>query len=148
MQARRQRLVDDLKLDAAQSARVDEIFAEQRNRFAELQGMNEADRRQRGERMRAEVRQKINAILNAEQQKRYAEVVASETGRAGAGGAGRVYTLVDGKPTEVSIRTGLSDGNATEVVSGPLKEGDEVIVGTQLPAAGAPKGGTAPRLPF
>jgi HlyD family secretion protein len=98
--------------------------------------------------MRAEVRQKINAILNAEQQKRYAEVVASETGRAGAGGAGRVYTLVDGKPTEVSIRTGLSDGNATEVVSGPLKEGDEVIVGTQLPAAGAPKGGTAPRLPF
>jgi HlyD family secretion protein len=148
MQARRQRLVDDLKLDAAQSARVDEIFAEQRNRFAELQGMNEADRRQRGERMRAEVRQKINAILNAEQQKRYAEVVASETGRAGAGGAGSVYTLVDGKPTEVSIRTGLSDGNATEVVSGPLKEGDEVIVGTQLPAAGAPKGGTAPRLPF
>jgi len=148
-QARRQRLVDELKLDAAQSARVDEIFAEQRNRFAELQGMNEADRRQRGERMRAEVRQKITAILNAEQQKRYADIVASETGRAGGGGgAGRVYTLVDGKPTEVAIRIGLSDGNATEVVSGPLKEGDEVIVGTQLPAAGAPKGGTAPRLPF
>jgi len=148
VQARRQRLVDDLKLDAAQAARVDEIFAEQRNRMAELQGMNDADRRQRGDRMRAEVRQKINAILNAEQQKRYAEVVASETGRAGGGGAGRVYTLVDGKPTEVAIRTGLTDGNATEVVSGPLTEGQEVIVGTQLPASGAPKGGTAPRLPF
>jgi len=147
-QARRNRLVEDLKLDAAQTARVDEIFAEQRNRFAELQGMNDADRRQRGERMRAEVRQKINAILNAEQQKRYAEVVASETGRVGGGGAGRVYTLVDGKPTEVAIRTGLTDGNATEVVSGPLTEGQEVIVGTQLPASGAPKGGTAPRLPF
>jgi len=147
-QARRQRLVDDLKLDAAQSARVDEIFAEQRGRFAELQGMNDADRRQRSERMRAEVRQKINAILTPDQQKRYAEIVASETGRPTGGGAGRVYTLVDGKPTEVAIRTGLSDGNATEVVSGPLKEGDEVVVGTQLPAAGAPKGGTAPRLPF
>jgi len=116
--------------------------------MAELQGMNDADRRQRGDRMRAEVRQKINAILNAEQQKRYAEIVAAETGRAGGGGAGRVYTLVEGKPTEVAIRTGLSDGNATEVVSGPLKEGDEVVVGTQLPAAGTPKSGTAPRLPF
>jgi hypothetical protein len=42
----------------------------------------------------------------------------------------------------------LSDGNATEVVSGPLAEGQEVIVGTQLPAAGTPKAGTAPRLPF
>jgi HlyD family secretion protein len=148
MQARRQRLVDDLKLDAAQAARLDEIFAEQRSRFAELQGQNEADRRQRGERMRAEVRQKINAILNAEQQKRYTEIVASETGRPSGGGTGRVYTLVDGVPKEVSIRTGLTDGNATEVVSGALAEGDQVIVGTQLPAGGAPKGGTAPRLPF
>ncbi|MEO8485087.1 MAG: efflux RND transporter periplasmic adaptor subunit [Betaproteobacteria bacterium] len=146
-QARRQRLVDDLKLDAAQSARVDEIFAEQRTRFAELRDLNDADRRQRGERMRAEVRQKINAILNADQQKRYAEVVASETGRSTAG-SGRVYTLVDGKPAEVAMRTGLTDGNATEVVSGPLKEGDEVIVGTQIPNASAPKAGASPRLPF
>ena len=148
MQARRQRLVDELKLDAAQAARLDEIFAEQRSRFAELRDLNDADRRQRGERMRAEVRQKINAILNADQQKRYAEIVASETGRPSGGGAGRVYTLADGRPKEAAIRTGLTDGNATEVVSGPLAEGEQVIVGTQLPAAGAPKGGTAPRLPF
>jgi hypothetical protein len=98
--------------------------------------------------MRAEVRQKINAILNAEQQKRYARSSRARPGAPAGGGAGRVYTLVDGKPTEVAIRTGLTDGNATEVVSGPLTEGQEVIVGTQLPASGAPKGGTAPRLPF
>jgi HlyD family secretion protein len=146
-QARRQRLVDDLKLDAAQTARVDEIFAEQRNRFAELRDLNDADRRQRGERMRADVRQKINAILNAEQQKRYAEIVASETGRTTAG-SGRVYTLVDVKPTEVAIRTGLTDGNATEVVSGALAEGQEVIVGTQLTNAPAPKASSSPRMPF
>jgi HlyD family secretion protein len=147
-QARRQRLVAELKLDAAQAARVDEIFAEQRSRFAELRDLNDADRRQRSERMRAEARQKINAILNAEQQKRYAEIVAAETGRASASGSGRVYTAVDGAPKEVAIRTGLSDGNATEVVSGPLAEGDEVIVGTQLANAPAAKAGTGPRLPF
>ena len=146
-QARRQKLVEDLKLDAAQAARVDEIFADMRSRFAELRDLNDADRRQRSERMRAEVRQKINAILNAEQQKRYAEIVAAETGRS-TSGSGRVYTLVDDKPTEVSIRTGLTDGNATEVVSGPLNEGDEVIVGTQLANAPAAKASNAPRLPF
>ena len=146
-QARRQRLVDELKLDAAQTARVDEIFAEQRSRFAELRELPEADRRQRGERMRAEARQKINAILNADQQKRYAEIVAAETGRATTG-TGRVYTIADGQPKEVTIRTGLSDGNATEVVSGPLAEGEEVIVGTQLPAAAAPRASAGPRLPF
>ena len=146
-QARRQRLVDELKLDAAQTARVDEIFAEQRSRFAELRELPEADRRQRGERMRAEARQKINAILNADQQKRYAEIVAAETGRATTG-TGRVHTIADGQPKEVTIRTGLSDGNATEVVSGPLAEGEEVIVGTQLPAAAAPRASAGPRLPF
>lgn len=148
MQARRQRLVEDLKLDAAQAARVDEILAEQRTRFAELRDLPEADRRPRAERMRAESRQKINAILNAEQQRRYAEIVAAETGRATPTGAGRVYTLVDGKPKEVAIRTGLTDGNATELVSGPLAEGDEVVVGTQLASAPAAKAGAAPRLPF
>ncbi len=145
--ARRQKLVDDLKLDAAQAARVDEITAESRSRFAELRDLNDADRRQRGERLRAEVRQKISSILNADQQKRYAEIVAAETGRA-TSGSGRVYRLVDGKPAEVVLRTGLTDGNATEVVSGPLAEGDEVIVGTQLPNAPAAKASSAPRMPF
>ncbi len=147
-QARRQRLVAELKLDAAQAARVDEILAEQRSRFAELRDLNDADRRQRSERMRAEARQKINAILNVEQQKRYAEIVAAETGRPSGSGSGRVYTVVDGAPKEVAIRTGLTDGNATEVVSGPIAEGEEVIVGTQLANAAAAKAGTGPRLPF
>ncbi|CAG0989407.1 Macrolide export protein MacA [Burkholderiales bacterium] len=146
-QARRQRLVDELKLDAAQSARVDEIFAEQRNRMAELRDLTDADRRQRSERMRGEARQKINAILDAEQKKRYAEIVAAETGRASAG-TGRVHKVVGGRPVEVPIRTGLTDGNATEVVSGALAEGDGVIVGTQIANAAAPKAGSGPRLPF
>jgi HlyD family secretion protein len=149
-QAQRQRLVEELKLDGAQAARLDEIFGEMRTRMAELRDMPEADRRTRGERMRAEVRQKINAMLNAEQQLRYAELVASDTGRGGgASGAGRVFVPAAAGPQEVRLRTGLSDGNATEVVSGALNAGDEVIVGTAQPATqSAPRGGSAPRLPF
>jgi HlyD family secretion protein len=147
-QARRQRLVEELKLDAAQQARLDEIFAELRKRMMELRDLPEADRRQRGERARVDLRQKINAILGPEQQKKYAEIVAAETGRGSAGGSGRVYLLRDGKPVEVRVRTGLTDGNATEVSGGDLAEGNEVIVGTVAIAAASRPSASGPRLPF
>ena len=146
--ARRARLVADLKLDASQQARLDEIFAESRGKFAELREVPEADRRTRGERLRAEVRQKINAMLNADQQKLYAEIVAGETGRV-VSGSGRVYVPgADGKPAEVRLRLGLTDGNSTEVVSGDVKEGTDVIVGTVAAGAAKSPSGSAPRLPF
>ena len=54
---------------------------------------------------------------------------ASRGGGAAAGG--KVWVLDnDGKPKAVSIRLGLSDGTLTEVVSGELTEGSEVVVGT------------------
>jgi HlyD family secretion protein len=148
-QARRQRLVDELKLDAAQQARLDEIYAELRSRMAELRDVPEADRRARGERLRGEVRGKINAMLNPEQQKKYAEIVAAETGR-GSATTGRAYVVgADGKPQEVRLRLGLTDGNATEVVGGDLAEAAEVIVGNLAGNAQAPRASSSgPRLPF
>src|SRR5207247_757676 len=53
----------------------------------------------------------------------------------GGGNAGRVWIVdTDGKPTAVALTLGLSDGTATEVLRGDLKEGQEVITG--LAAAG------------
>jgi HlyD family secretion protein len=41
-----------------------------------------------------------------------------------------IYILdADKKPKAVQVRTGISDGRYTEVVEGPIKPGDEVIVG-------------------
>jgi HlyD family secretion protein len=147
-QARRQRLVEELKLDAAQQARLDEIYAELRARMAELRDVPEADRRTRGERLRGDVRQKIGAMLNPEQQKKYTEIVAAETGRGG-GSSGRVYVDDAGKPKEVALRLGLTDGNATEVVGGAVTEGMEVIVGNATPATPATRAPSgAPRFAF
>jgi HlyD family secretion protein len=148
-QARRQRLVEELQLDAAQQARLDEIYSELRARMAELRDVPEADRRTRGERFRGDVRQKIGAMLNPEQQKKYADIVAAETGR-GSATVGRVYTVgADGKPQEVRLRLGLTDGNATEMVGGDLAEGASVIVGNvDGNAQAARAGSSAPRLPF
>ena len=55
------------------------------------------------------------------------------------GGIPRVWRLVERKPVEVTIKTGISDGAATELLSDELKEGDELITGqnTEKPKAAA-----------
>jgi HlyD family secretion protein len=69
------------------------------------------------------------------------------------GGARRgqtVYVLVAGKPVAKRITSGISDGRATEVTGGELKEGDPVIIGkatskadssTRPPGMGGPGAG-------
>jgi hypothetical protein len=49
----------------------------------------------------------------------------------------------DGKPVAVSIVLGITDGSATEVQRGELKDGQEVIVGVTgaRPTAGGGAGG-------
>ncbi|MCQ3971539.1 hypothetical protein FK511_29970, partial [Klebsiella pneumoniae] len=46
-----------------------------------------------------------------------------------AEGRWTVEVLRDGKPVQVSVRTGATDGSYTEVLGGELKEGDQVITG-------------------
>jgi HlyD family secretion protein len=80
---------------------------------------------------------------------------AGEGAVAVAGGAkarvrhGRVYKLEAGSPVAVDVTLGLSDGRATEVLSG-LAEGDRVVVGdgsgrSAAPGAGGAPGGGGPR---
>lgn len=40
-----------------------------------------------------------------------------------------IYRLVDGKPEALTVRIGASDGTATEVSGGGLKEGEEIVTG-------------------
>jgi HlyD family secretion protein len=40
----------------------------------------------------------------------------------------RVWTLKDGKPCEVFVKTGLTDGSITEITEGPITQGQELIV--------------------
>ena len=44
---------------------------------------------------------------------------------------GAVYVLRSGKPQRVDLRTGISDGASTEVLSDQLHAGDPVIVGVE-----------------
>ena len=148
--ALRERLVSELKLDTTQQQQLEEIFSGMREKFMALREMPEADRARASERNRAEIREKIILILNDEQKKKYAEIVAEQAGRAPT--RGRVWiTGSDGKPQAVQVRLGLSDGTTTELIGGDLKEGQEVLIGVvgagQKGAAPttAPRG---PRMPF
>ncbi|APH72220.1 efflux RND transporter periplasmic adaptor subunit [Aquibium oceanicum] len=53
-----------------------------------------------------------------------------------ADGSRTLYVLRDGQPTATSVRTGSTDGENTEILSG-LEEGDLVVTGTGQPGARA-----------
>ena len=89
---------------------------------------SEAERRRLLERIRTEMRAQIREMLTAEQKTAYQKIAGARDAR-GAAASGRVWTLQHGEPQPVDLRLGLSDGTSTEVLSGPLKEGDEVVVG-------------------
>jgi HlyD family secretion protein len=130
----RETLVRDLALDAGQQTKLDAILDEARQALAGLRGQG-GDEKAIGaqrRRVRTEVRDKVRGILTPDQQKRFDALVASQDGGTAPGGtAARVYVPgADGKPRAVAIMVGLTDGTYSEVVSGELQAGHDVLVGT------------------
>ncbi|MBM4442599.1 MAG: hypothetical protein FJ027_19450 [Candidatus Rokubacteria bacterium] len=153
----RERLVTTYELNAEQQAKLDAIFQDVRGQFGALQGLPDAERQARIAKNREATRAKIREILTPEQRARYDADTAAMAGSGGRGGGGRgavpgrVYVQgPDGKPQAVQVMLGISDGTATEIVSGDLKDGQEIIVGVTGAAGGAgqstPRAGGGPRL--
>jgi len=147
----RERVFTELKPDESQKAKLEQIFDDIRQKMVQLRDMpTDGDRKKLGERLRSESRARVMEVLTDAQKPAYERLLA-EMGGARAGGAaaaGRVWVL-DGKrqPRAVEVRTGLTDGTSTELLPGPLKEGDEVILGVGEPPAAAKKSGPAgPRM--
>jgi HlyD family secretion protein len=149
LQQLRERLVAELKLDDAQQARAQAVFEQMRGRFMSLRELPEEARARAMATARAEMRAAVEEILRPEQKPRFAEIMAEVAGRSGQGGRGRVWVLADGKPKAIEVRTGLTDGSATEIGGPGIEEGLEVITGMQGAAAAAPAAkGAAPRMFF
>lgn len=145
----RDRLERDLALTDDQRTQLDAIFGAMREKFAALREAPEADRAKLAERNRTELRERIADILNPDQKKKYAEIIAEIAGRQSS--RGRLFVLdAGGAPRAVAVRTGLTDGAFTEVSGEGLKEGDTIIVGVQTAGAPAQKSAApaGPRLPF
>lgn len=62
-------------------------------------------------------------------------------------GSGKVYVLKNGKPEMVRVKTSITDGKFTEIISDQLKPGDKVIVGEMLPDGTSASSSNSPRPP-
>jgi hypothetical protein len=147
LRAFRERLERDLAFTESQRTQLDAIFSSMREQFAAVRDAPEAERPKLMERNRAEMRARINDILDEGQKKKYAEILVELAGRNVS--RGRVFIAgPDGKPMALDLRLGLSDGVTTEVIATlgerKLQEGDEVYVGV---VGAASKPGPAPPNP-
>src|SRR5687768_3954043 len=148
-EALRERLVKELALNAEQQTRLEGIMKETRDKMRGIDAEDKGERRKQSERLRAEQRARIAEMLTPEQRKRYDEIMAASQPGSRQVTSGRVWVPgVDGKPKGVSVRTGLTDGTHSELVSGDLPEGSQVIIGILDAGKGKsqPKGG--PRFAF
>ncbi len=151
-QQMRERLVKALDLTADQQAKIDPILDDMWQQMIALRsaGLSEQERQSKAQRVREGMRARIREILTPEQQTKYDELSGSEGGRRAT--AGRLWIFgPDGKPKAVAVRLGITDGTSTEVVSGELQEGQEVLAGALAGGAqpnrpSGPGGGGSPRL--
>jgi len=146
----RQRVFTELKPDESQKAKLEQIFDDVRQKMIQLRDLpKEGDRRKAGERLRAESRARVMEILTEAQKPVYERLLGELGGAArGATAAGRLWLpAADGPPKSVDVRTGLTDGTSTEILEGPLQEGDEIVLGVGDPSAATKKAGpSGPRM--
>jgi HlyD family secretion protein len=113
----------------------------------------EEGRRTRMRQLREQTRTQVRNVLTDEQRQKYAEVLKdTERQRTEVSTderPGRVWILNGhGAPESTALRLGISDDTFTEVVSGDLREGQEVITGiltTATRTGSAPPGFGSPR---
>jgi multidrug efflux pump subunit AcrA (membrane-fusion protein) len=87
MAAQLERLVTELQLTSEQQTKLDAISAELRPKFMAMRDMSEDERPAAREKVTAEMRQKIMAMLTAEQKPKYQQIIAAQQQNRAAGAA-------------------------------------------------------------
>jgi len=119
-----ERWTKELNLTPDQQSKLEMILKSSKGEFQEIsQKMKPEEARSR---IQGLIRQKITGILTVKQAQKLKELSdPSQSERK----SGRVWILSpEKKPTPVSIVLGITDGTFSEIISGDLQEGDEVIV--------------------
>ncbi len=146
--AMRERLVNDLALSSDQQTKLDAIQAELRPQFAGLRDMAEGERAAAREKVTAQLRQKISAILSPEQRTKYQQIIASaDSARlAREGGAGlsaaSPASKAENATNSVASPAIKQDSTAPKPAKNPLP-----AAATAPAVAGAAQTGAAPVAP-
>ena len=120
-----ERLKSELNLTVEQQSKMDMILQSSRAEIQEIRG--KAKPEEASIRIRALIRQKIWGILTGEQRKKLNEMGQAQQKEQGR--PARVWTLSqENKAIPAQIVVGITDGTFSEVMSGDLRDGSEVIV--------------------
>ena len=121
-----ERLTERLNLTSEQQSKVEMVLRSSRNEIQEIREKSKPE--EAGKKIQSLLRQKIMGVLTEEQRHKYTELVQSSS-EEGQRRSGRVWILSpQGKPVPISIVLGITDGTFSEVMSGDLQEGTEIII--------------------
>jgi HlyD family secretion protein len=125
-----ERLKAELKLTREQEAGISRIMKDAQGDIrAAFKTGGAEEAKAKGKELRAANRIKIRSLLNEEQRKKYEQLGQRPESVQGPAPTYKVWVPVpEGRPVPVDITAGISDGSYTEVASGELKEGQEIIV--------------------
>ena len=122
-----ERLKVELNISPDQQAAISRILKDTRSELEVARKARPETVSGKARELAAFTRSKIRSVLNEEQRKKF-DQMAEQTGTQTILPKFKIWVPVPQKrPMQVEITTGISDGSSTEVVSGNLKEGDEVI---------------------
>jgi hypothetical protein len=121
-----ERLKEGLNLTPEQQSKVEMVLKSSRQEIQEIREKSKPE--EAGKKIQSLLRQKIMGVLTEEQRGKYMELVQSSS-YEGQRRPGRVWIFSpEGKPIPISIILGITDGTFSEVKSGDLREGMEVII--------------------
>jgi len=136
-----ERLKAELNLSPAQQSTISHILTDAQNELQGAQKTSPEAAQAKARQLSAFARSKISSVLTEEQRKKF-DQMPEQTGTQTILPKFKVWVPVPQKrPTSAEITTGISDGSYTEVLSGPLQEGQEVILEA---TGGTNKGGATP----
>jgi HlyD family secretion protein len=120
--AQRERLVNELALSTEQQIQLDAIQAELRPQFAAMREMADGERAAAREKVTAQMRQKISAMLTPAQRTKYQEIIANADSARTAGGA--AGSPAASATTKGETKSAANPSNAPNSVAAPaIKEG-------------------------
>jgi HlyD family secretion protein len=133
---RLKQLTAALRLTESQQNQVRVILSEAREKLEALrrQDATPEEIRRETQAQRERTRNVVATLLTPEQREKYVRFAAAQEGVAPL--RGKVYVAGEkDKPQPVDLVLGISDGTFTEVVSGDLNTGQQVIIGVNLTAS-------------
>ena len=119
------RFTEGLNLTAEQQEKAEMIISASRSEIQEIRQNSKPE--ESAVRIRALIREKLKGIMTEDQKRKLSESGASAQGERKSG---RLWVVSpDRKAVPVPVIIGITDGTFSEIISGDLKEGTEVIVG-------------------